>query len=187
MWPERVGEKTMTRTNSCSRKDHQIIPNPRLSTINVLGSVPAMVRRYALTEEQFLLGVLRHNRLIDIFTECTCYSLESPFRTFMAGGGEVETSEIYIGMSMRGCHLVFPIQARGPEDHIGTLQVERDIAVCASKFPTLVCCPIGVQRIADNLIALFEFVLSDGEVSIKDERHYRLVHDDDLIDERTEQ
>lgn len=48
----------MTRTNSCSRKDYQIIPNPRLSAINVLGSVPAMVRRYALTEAQFLLGIL---------------------------------------------------------------------------------------------------------------------------------
>ncbi len=104
----------------------------------------------------------------------------------MPGIGEVETSEIYIGMSMRGRRLVFPIQARGPEDHIGILQVERDLAVCASKFPTLVCCPIGAQCIADNLIALFEFVLSDGDVSIKDERHYRLVHDDDLIDERTE-
>jgi hypothetical protein len=176
----------MTRTSSCSRKDHQIIPNPRLSVINVLGSVPAMVRRYALTEERFLLGILRHNRLIDIFTECTCYSLESPSRTFMPGVGEVETSEIYVGMSMRGRHLVFPIQARGPEDHIGTMQVERDSAVCASRFPTLVCRPIGAQLVDDNLIALFEFVLSDGEVSIKDERHYRLVHDDDLIDEWTE-
>lgn len=172
----------MARTTSRSRQDYHILPNPRLSVINVLGSVPGMVKRYALSEEQLLLGILRHNRLIDIFTRCVCYSLESPFRTFMAGIGEVETSEIYIGVSMTGSHFVFPIQARRPDDHIGTIQVERDLAVCASKFPTLICCPIGAQLIDDDLVALFEFVMSDGEVSIKDERHYRVVRDDDLTD-----
>jgi len=175
----------MARTSSRSRHDLQIIPNPHLSVINVLGSVPGMIGRYAQSEEQLLLGILRHNRLIDIFTGSMCYSLESPARTFMPGIGEVETSEICLGISMTGKQFVFPIQARGPKDPIGTIQVEQDLAVCASKFPTLICRPIGAQLVEDDLIALFEFILSDREVSIKDERHYRLVRDEDLYDEET--
>jgi hypothetical protein len=175
----------MVRPSIRSRQNYHIGPNPNLSVTNVLGSVPAMIRRYALSDEQLLRGIVRHNRLIDVFTGSVCYSLDGSLRTFLPGLGEVETGEIYVGLTMTGKQYVFPLQARGPNDTIETVQVERDLAVCASKFPTLVCCPIGAQLIDDNLIALFEFVLSDGEVSIKDERHYRLVHDDDLINEPT--
>lgn len=173
----------MVRTKSRSRQDHRIVPNPRLSIVKVLGSVPGMIRRYALSEEQALLAVLRYNRLIDVFTESVCYSLDNPLRTFMPGIGEVETSEIYVGISMTGSQFVFPLQARGPRDYIGTLQVEHDLAVCASKFPALICRPIGAQFIEDNVIALFEFTLYDREVSIKEEKHYHLVRDEDLSDE----
>lgn len=173
----------MVRVNSRSRQGYHIVPNSRLSVINLLGFVPEMVRRYALTEEQVLLATLRHNRLIDVFTESVCYSLGSPLRTFMPGIGEVETSEIYLGLNMAGKQFVIPAQARGPRDCIGTLQVERDLAVCASKFPALICRPIGAQLIEDGEIALFEFTMSGAEVSIKTERHYHLVRDEDLTDE----
>jgi hypothetical protein len=58
----------MSQRNDRNRHDDRIIPNPLLSKVKVLGSVPGMVHRYALSDEQRLLAVLRYNRLIDVFT-----------------------------------------------------------------------------------------------------------------------
>lgn len=171
----------MVRSRIPSREDRHITPSPYLSVVKVIGFVPAIIRRYALSEKQTLLGALRYNRLIDVFTGSVCYSLESPLRTFMAGIGEVETDDIYLGFSMTGRQYVFPVQAKGPQDPITTIQVERDLAVCASKFPTLICRPVGAQLMEADQFALFEFTLSNREVVIKDEKHYRLVRDEDLV------
>lgn len=57
------------------------------------------------------------------------------------------------------------------------------MAVCKAKFPALVCRPIAAQFIESDLIALFEFVQSEGMISIKKERHYRIVPNEKLSDE----
>jgi len=100
-------EKRMPQRNDRSHHDDRILPSPQLSEIKVLGAVPAMVLRYALDEEQKLLAVLRYNRLIDVFTGTVCYSLQNHLRTLMPGVGEVDTSEIYLGISMTGRQFVF--------------------------------------------------------------------------------
>ncbi len=162
---------------------HQIAPNPRLSEIKVPDSTPEVVRRYALTDEQALLAILRYNRLIDIFTGVTCYSLQSHLRTSVQGIGQVETDEIYVGISTSGEQFIIPVQAKGAKDSIGIVQVEQDLGVCESKYPTLRCRPLAAQFVQDDLIALFELTMSKGEVAIKDEKHYRLVPNEDLSDE----
>jgi hypothetical protein len=171
----------MPQRNDDHLRDGWIAPNPMLSEVKVLGAVPAMVLRYALDEEQRLLAVLRYNRLIDVFTRTVCYSLQNHLRTFMPGIGEVDTGEIYLGLSMTGRQFVFPVQARSEEDGIGTLQVEQDLAVCAAKFPGSVCRPIAAQFMEDNLIALFECEISAGEVFVREEKHYRIVTDKELM------
>lgn len=162
---------------------HQISPNPRLSKIKILDSTPEVIRRYSLTDEQSLLAIIRYNRLIDIFTGVTCYSLQSHLRTFVEDMGQVETDEIYIGINKNGEQFVFPVQAKGAKDSVGIIQVEQDLALCASKFPSLRCRPIAAQFVENDLVALFEFQMSEGRLSIKEERHYRLVPNDDLTDE----
>jgi DNA modification methylase len=162
---------------------HAISPNPRLSRIKVLDSTPEMIRRYALNDEQALLAILRYNRLIDVFTGVTCYSLQSHLRTFVEGIGQVETDEIYIGVNKSGEQFIFPIQAKGARERVGIVQLEQDFALCASKFPALTCRPIAAQFVEDDLIALFEFERSEGTLSIKEEKHYRLVPNDDLSDD----
>ena len=162
---------------------HAIAPNPRLSRVKVLDSTPEMIRRYALSDEQALLAILRYNRLIDIFSGVTCYSLQSHLRTFVEAVGQVETDEIYIGVNKSGEQFIFPIQAKGTREKIGIVQLEQDFALCQSRFPMLTCRPIAAQFVEDDLIALFEFERSEGTISIKDEKHYRLVPNDDLSDE----
>ena len=72
------------------------------------------------------------------------------------------------------------IQAKGNKDKLGIVQIEQDFALCANKFPSLICRPIAAQFIEDDSIALFEFEESEQGVVITSERHYRLVPSDNL-------
>ena len=136
--------------------------------------------KYAFNDEQALLARLRYNRLVDIFTGVTCYSLQNHLRTTVPEMGQVETDEIYVGLDKRGAHYVFPVQAKGGTDKLNVVQIEQDFAVCAAKFPSLVCRPIAAQFMAGGVIALFEFEQADGIVSISAEKHYKLVPPDEI-------
>ncbi len=133
-----------------------------------------------MNDEQSLLAKLRYNRLIDIFTGLTCYSLQNHFRTTLSNGSQVETDEIYIGLDKRGAHYVLPVQAKGGKDKIGVVQIEQDIELCALKFPRLICRAIAAQFMEDNLIALFVSEQTNDGIRISSEKHYRLVKPDEL-------
>lgn len=62
-------------------KQITIEPNPSLAKTKILDATPGVVNRYALSDEQSLLAKLRYNRLVDIFTGLTCYSLQNHLRT----------------------------------------------------------------------------------------------------------
>jgi hypothetical protein len=97
----------------------RIIPSELLVETKILDATPGIIARYALSDEQALLARLRYNRLIDIFTGVTCYSLQSHLRTNVAGMGQVETDELYVGVDQRGAQYAFPIQAKGGSDKLG--------------------------------------------------------------------
>ena len=72
--------------------------------------------------------------------------------------------------------MFFPVQAKGGTDQLNIVQIEQDMAVCEHKFPSLICRPIAVQFMQDDVIVLFEFEQDEGgELGIASERHYRLV------------
>lgn len=155
--------------------DKPIQPNPNLAMTKVPDATPGIVSKYAFNDEQALLARLRYNRLVDIFTGVTCYSLQNHLRTTVPGMGQVETDELYVGVDKKGAHYIFPIQAKGDSDKLNVVQIEQDFAVCAHKFPGLICRPIAAQFMEGGVIALFEFEQNDGTVSISSEKHYRLV------------
>ncbi len=175
-------------------------PNPALSLTKVLGATPAIITRYALNDEQALLAILRYNRLLDVFTGVTCYSLQSHLRTTVEGiagarsedRSQVETDEVYLGVDERGAHYLLPVQAKGGSDILSVVQIEQDFAVAKKpKFANLIPRPIGAQFVDDGestrRIALFEFEQNrKGEVSLAHEKHYRLVSSEDLSDEELE-
>ena len=74
------------------------------------------------------------------------------------------------------------MQAKGGKDQLGIVQIEQDFAMCAEKFPNLICIPAAAQFIEDNLIALFSFEEDKNGVSIACEKHYRLVPPDELTE-----
>lgn len=171
------------RYSFAKSKIHRIEPNPRLSKIKIPDSTPEVIRRYALNDEQALLAILRYNRLLDIFSGVTCYSLQNHLRTTVKEIGQIETDEIYIGLNDRGQQYVLPVQAKGKTDQLGIVQIEQDFALCKAKFPNLLCRPIAAQFIEENLIALFEFEKSVDGITIRNERHYKIVGNDNLSDE----
>jgi hypothetical protein len=160
-----------------------IVPSERMVVTKIPDSTPGIIARYALNDEQAVLAKIRYNRLVDIFTGITCYSLQNHLRTTIREIGQVETDEIYIGVDKRGVHYVLPVQAKGQKDKVGVVQIEQDLLVCASKFPRLVCRPISAQSLGENLIALFELENTEDGIRVTSEKHYMLVNPKNLTDE----
>jgi hypothetical protein len=160
-----------------------LVPREGLAEKKVPDSTPGLIAKYALSDEQALLARVRYNRLIDIFTGLACYSLQNHLRTTVPEMGQVETDELYLGLDRRGAQYIIPVQAKGGRDKLSVVQIEQDIALCAAKFPALVCRAIGAQFMGESLIALFAFEeMADG-VRITNEAHYRLVPPDQISPE----
>lgn len=160
-----------------------IAPSPILIETKIPDATPGVIAQYSLTDEQALLARLRYNRLVDVFTGLTCYSLQNHLITTVPNVGQVETDEIYVGLDKRGVHYVLPVQAKGGSDRIAAVQIEQDFALCKAKFPGLICRSIAAQFMQDNLIALFEIEETKEGIRVTAEKHYRLVSPDELSPE----
>lgn len=158
----------------------RIIPDPMLITIKIPDATPGIVQKFALSDEQALLTKLRYNRLLDIFTGVTCYSLQNHLRTTVPGVGQVETDEIYVGIDSKGRQYVFPLQAKGGTDELGAVQIEQDILLCRCKYPYLICRAIAAQFMSNDTIAIFEFQIENDEVKKVCEKHYMLAKSSDI-------
>ena len=155
----------------------RIRPQPALLVIDLPNATPEIVLRYAPGDEQALLAKLRYNRLIDIFLGITTYSLQNHLRTSIRatnGRTQIEIDELYVGLNVEGHHFVVPVQAKVGNDQIGIVQTQQDVGFCAERFPDLKCRPVAAQALPGDVIALFELVLQEGELRVKQERHYRL-------------
>jgi len=162
--------------------DKPLIPNSSLAVTKVPDSTPGIIAKYALSDEQALLAKVRYNRLVDIFTGVTCYSLQNHLRTTVPNMGQVETDELYVGVDKKGIHYVFPVQAKGGKDKLSIVQIEQDVAVCRTKFKSLICRALAAQFMQEDVIAMFEFEEGDDGLSITSEKHYKLVPPEEVTE-----
>ena len=153
----------------------RIKPNLALTVTKIPDATPEIIAASALGDEQALLALVRYNRLIDIFLGVASYSLQNHLRTTAKGVGQVEVDEVYVAVDRYGRQFILPVQAKGGSDEIGITQTEQDLAVCAEKWPHMVCRPVSAQFGADGRIALFELALQDDQVRVRREAHYKLV------------
>ncbi|MCX7016302.1 MAG: endonuclease [Candidatus Sumerlaeota bacterium] len=160
-----------------------ILPNALLREIKVPDATPGLISMYALSDEQALLAKIRYNRLVDLFSRLTCYSLQNHLRTFVPKVGQVETDELYVGVDREGSQYILPVQAKGGKDRLSAVQIRQDLAVCSHKFRALICRPIGAQFMSDSAIALFEFEDGADGIRILSEKHYRLVPPEEISPE----
>jgi hypothetical protein len=162
--------------------DRPLIPNENLALTKIPDATPGVIAKYALTDEQALLAKLRYNRLVDIFSGVTCYSLQNHLRTTVPQMGQVETDELYVGVDKKGSHYVFPVQGKGGKDKLNIVQIEQDLALCVHKFPSLICRPLAAQFMQDDVIAMFEFEEGEKGLGISSEKHYKLVPPEEVTE-----
>ncbi len=165
----------------------KIIPNIHYYPTKIPDATPEIVRHYAPgTDEQALLTRARYNRLIDVFTGLTCYSVQNHLRTTVSNIGQVEVDEIYVGINKRGTHFVLPCQAKSPGDKFGIVQVMQDMALCKERYPRAICRPIALQFSGENNVALLELTVREEDnilmLNTVDEKQYQLVPRSEISD-----
>lgn len=165
----------------------KIKPTTNRQRIKVPDATPEIVKRYAPgTDEQALLTKVRYNRLIDLFTGLTCYSIQNHLRTTIKNIGQIEIDEVYLGINKKGAHFVIPCQAKSPGDRFGIVQVMQDIEFCKARYPNAICKPIALQFLSENDVAILELAVEENNdifhLSVVDERHYTLVGRDEITD-----
>jgi hypothetical protein len=148
-----------------------------MKPVPILDCAPAIVERYALTDEQALLARIRYNSLIGIFSGKVVYSLQTHWTTSDPGGsGQIEVDEIYIGLGEDGRHFSIPVEAkrRGKSEKITSDQILSNYRLCLSKMPETNVLPLAAKQIDEHTVALLEFnvELTTETVSLKREIHY---------------
>ena len=163
----------------------EIKPNDQLVRTEIPDSTPGAISLYALSDEQALLATVRYNRLIDIFTGLTCYSLQNHLRTSVhiwnpirqiEESTQVETDELYVGLDKHGQHYAIPVEAKGRTDSLNIVQIWQNALVCRSKLQGIPVRCVAIQAISDSVIALIELQAPTVEnIAIVEEKHYQLV------------
>ena len=169
----------------------KIEPAPGRQQIKIPDATPEIVKMYApANDEQALLTKVRYNRIIDLFTGITCYSIQNHLRTTVENIGQIEVDEIYLGISKNGGHYIFPCQAKSPGDKFGIVQVMQDIAFCKSKYPAVICRPVAMQFTGEDSFAILLLNIETEDDILKlvviDEKQYRLVNKHELTSDEIE-
>ena len=164
----------------------EIKPNQQLMRTDIPDATPGSISMYALSDEQALLATIRYNRLIDIFTGLTCYSLQNHLRTSVPirnpvsqreESTQVETDELYVGINKHGQHYAIP---KGLSDSLNIVQIWQNALVCHAKLAGLPIRCIAVQAMPDSVIALIELQAADiDNIAVVEEKHYELVVPDE--------
>jgi hypothetical protein len=174
------GEEWVIKSTGAAKYSSRIVPVTRIEPqkdryqIKVPDATPEIVAQHKLSDEQALLARLRYNRLVDIFTGLTTYSLQNHLRTQIEGV-QIETDELYVGIGKTGEQYIIPVQAKGGSDRLGRIQLEQDLALCKKRFGNLTCRPVAAQFMGADVIAMFELTIIENDVRVVEERHYKLV------------
>jgi len=154
----------------------EVVPQGGREKIKIYDSTPEVIRKYAKNDEQAALARVRYNRLVDTFLGITSYSLQNHLRTSVKAFGQIEIDELYVGVSQSGAQYVVPVQAKVDNDRHSVVQTLQDAEYCKETYPNLVrrCVSAHFLR-SQEVIVMFELSVTDYEVKIRNERHYKLV------------
>lgn len=163
-----------------------LAPTPNLIVTKVHDSTPEIVRRFELSDEQAALSRIRYNRLVDLFCRCVAHSLQNHLRTTVAGVGQIEIDELYVGANRLGQHFIVPVQAKKERDRVGVSQLIQDYEYCKIKHTGMTSRLLAAQLLtyledgqSFDKIALCEFVVREvgGDLLIQrsSEEHFVLL------------
>lgn len=157
-----------------------ILIDPHLKVYPIPYAVPEIVAANLATDEQGLLTVVRYNRVLDVFTGIACFHLQSHVRTQIAGHGQVEVDDLYVGVNKDGEGFVLPVEGKDAGEPLGVDKAVSLTLFAKAKHPKLRCRPIAVIREAENQITCVEFEPAESlpRVSVLDIRRYRLIREE---------
>ncbi len=140
-------------------------------------AVPEIVAQNLARDEQGLLTIVRYNRILDVFTGLACFHLQSHIRTHVAGHGQVEIDELYVGVDKDGQGYVLPVEAKEENEKLGLDKAVALTLFARNRFPKLICRPIGVMRRGPHVFDCVEFEPAEelSKVVILEMRRYQLV------------
>ena len=93
-------------------RDNPIVPNEHMMITKVPDSTPGIVIKYALNDEQALLAKVRYNRLVDIFTGVTCYSLQNHFELLSLKWDKLKQMNFMLGWTKQAFTTCFRFRQR---------------------------------------------------------------------------
>ena len=140
-----------------------IEPRPGLRRTKIPDATPGVISRYAMSDEQALLAGVRYNRLLDIFTGVTCYSLRTSIEVVNPLSGSPEKAQVTNSTSA----------STATERTTSSPSKPREATTASTRSRVLL----------DGSIALFQFDKSADEITISRECHYNLVPQTELTDE----
>jgi hypothetical protein len=151
--------------------------DPSPITVKVPDALPAIVERYARSDEQALLARIRYNNLVSVFLGMATYSLQSHWKT-SKGGSPVEVDEMYVGLDRNGAHYSIPVEAKGRaiSEKLTAEQILSNYDAAADSFPETTIVSVAAKVVDDYTFALIRFdVDREAEVVTKVfERHYTI-------------
>lgn len=127
--------------------------------IEIPNALPEVVEGLLREDEQSLLTRILYNRLVDIFTELTCFHIQNHYRSFVAEVGEVELDSLYVGMDRTGQLTILPIEAKsvGQNEFIGRIQVSQMVSLMRQDFPNMAHRVLAVKPLSDGTVGMAEF------------------------------
>ena len=150
-------------------------PSSSARIISVPDRTPDEVLEHRSDDEQAILANIAYNRLLDLFLSCRLERKQSHWRTKVAGLGQIEIDDVYVGVSADGEPVVVTVQAKRDNDKIAAVQIRQDILACEAKQDGRKCRPVAVHF--DSItkrLACMEFAQLNGDINLVQERHYLL-------------
>ncbi len=140
-------------------------------------AVPEIVAQNLARDEQGSLTIVRYNRILDVFTGLACFHLQSHIRTQVSDHGQIEIDDLYVGVDKDGQGFVLPIEAKEEGERLGLDKAVGLTLFARSRFPKLICRPIGIMRRGAGLFDCIEFEPSDelSKVVVLEMRRYQLI------------
>lgn len=151
-----------------------IIEIPGSTPIKVDDLTPTPVRRLLpehLSEfdEQALLTVVGHCKIIDQFTGLTVYRLRSHVRKSVPRIGQAELDELSVATMMSDTEepIIVPIEAKAVADPINRVQISAMVSFCATYFPGYPVRPLAVKVDHNSIIHVLEFNATENAADLE--------------------
>jgi len=140
----------------------------------IKNTTPERVKPFLRNDEMSSLTKLRYCETISHFTSLTCSEIQTHYRSFVKGVGQVEIDEFYVGESEKGRWLI-PLEAKSnvDTDRLGRVQISQMVSAMKQDFPNEKRRILALKDIGNDEYLIFELTNSTDPSQIEIEKIVR--------------